>query len=1280
MSTIARHLAPPDNDDDFDSLCCDLFGAHWGATNIQRYGRNGYEQHGVDFSGYDKQGRLHGGQSKLRNRGKLTASEVREEVRKARSFVPPLDDYIIATTAPNDPALQTLAHEITAQHRQEGLFPCTIYSWDELSALLNRSYTAIRDGVFGGINGADMASVHGRFDALSGQIEGLQQAQAGERADALNHEITEAAQHTEQCQPDVALAMLERLRDREWGQLSDRGKWRLLVNMGQAHATRQEFRRAAALFLEAYQFQEGDPDALALKAIASLYHGDRAGAYAVAESLRRDYPTNTRCIVAWITSAPDTMAVREMERILSPDLLANGDVAAALAQRALNEGDWARAETYASVASEAAPGSIHPNLYLTLAIFQQEIERRRGDSTEGPSARAIVRVRRAITIMSQVLDRFGRHGSVAEVAKVFLNRAVAHRFLGDEIAVEHDLHAAYMHDATLSEAVKQYVLLLRDRGQSDAGIAILTQRIASDEDHELTLLLASLLFRRRQAGDLDSAVALLRDGLPSIAADEAGRRADWVALLVHACCAVGRHAEADRTLRDLPAGVLVPEMRLALAGEIQRQVGDIAAATASLEQAIAIQSPEARPDDRRRVAHLAQSLNRPAEALAQWRLIVTPDTVNNDTYEMLDCATRCQDDGFIITFCRELREHGITDPRCFELELDRLERYNASDEAIRLMETYLRVHADTAFAVPVRVRLALALLRAGEADRAAALVVDMPPVTDVDVHLGRAVVEVLRCGPTPADAVAYAYELWRRFSGHPVALEAVLVAPNVFGGAHPQLASSESVVPGMAVRYTEDDTGNERWWIIEDSPDPQRERDELAPGDPLARALLGKKVGDQIPRPGTAYVPRTVTLREILPKYVRRWRYCVERAEEVPPGGFNVQVIPLSTSPDGTPDLGVFQTLLARRAGSLQEVRGLFRTQPMPLHIFAELLGKPLLEIVHYVATSPDLALNCSQGTPEELASGLTTIGAARTLVLDATALGTLLWLDDEGLLQELATECVISDGTLRELRQFIEMFASSANVVGHLAMAATGPVLSPPTTDEREAVAERLRRALRVVETACTTRDGTALADIPAEERGLLVECFGQASAEAIALARMPGHVLWADDRLIALRAHQAFGLETVATPALLTWLAKSGRIAAERFSRARLRLLIGGYTGVLLSPLDFTLALIDANGDVNRAPFASALDTLASPALPQEGVFVIAAQLLTLVWRHARLAAQAEPITTRLRERLRARDDGEDIIAALNRQAGNLVGDRSDAVERIRALLEPQTGERGR
>ncbi len=50
MPTLSRtHLPPPQNWQDFEELCCDLWGRIWGDGDAQRNGRQGQAQHGVGY-------------------------------------------------------------------------------------------------------------------------------------------------------------------------------------------------------------------------------------------------------------------------------------------------------------------------------------------------------------------------------------------------------------------------------------------------------------------------------------------------------------------------------------------------------------------------------------------------------------------------------------------------------------------------------------------------------------------------------------------------------------------------------------------------------------------------------------------------------------------------------------------------------------------------------------------------------------------------------------------------------------------------------------------------------------------------------------------------------------------------------------------------------------------------------------------------------------------------------------------------------------------------------
>ncbi len=122
---------PPDDPSAFESLCLDLYKEIWGDSGAQKNGRSGQGQSGVDVFGKGRDGQPVGVQCKQKSgmlRTKLTAAELKEEVKKASDFRPPLRLFIVATTGPRDKAIQARAREL-----EEGTtFKIQVWSWPDL--------------------------------------------------------------------------------------------------------------------------------------------------------------------------------------------------------------------------------------------------------------------------------------------------------------------------------------------------------------------------------------------------------------------------------------------------------------------------------------------------------------------------------------------------------------------------------------------------------------------------------------------------------------------------------------------------------------------------------------------------------------------------------------------------------------------------------------------------------------------------------------------------------------------------------------------------------------------------------------------------------------------------------------------------------------------------------------------------------------------------------------------------------------------------------------------
>jgi uncharacterized protein YjbI with pentapeptide repeats len=147
MDFIDQQIPPPKYWQQFEDLCLSLFRRVWHHPTAQKNGRAGQTQHGTDIWG-EEDGLVVGIQCKGKdvNLGAaLTEAELREEVEKAKKFVPPLARWYLATTAAKDAAIEEAARRITVEHRGAGLFSVQVLGWEDLQSLLFRHAEVIEE-------------------------------------------------------------------------------------------------------------------------------------------------------------------------------------------------------------------------------------------------------------------------------------------------------------------------------------------------------------------------------------------------------------------------------------------------------------------------------------------------------------------------------------------------------------------------------------------------------------------------------------------------------------------------------------------------------------------------------------------------------------------------------------------------------------------------------------------------------------------------------------------------------------------------------------------------------------------------------------------------------------------------------------------------------------------------------------------------------------------------------------------------------------------------------
>jgi hypothetical protein len=132
MPTLSNiNLPTPKSWEEFEEISLDALRIKWDSPNLQRHGRQGQQQAGVDIYGDDYLSQIAGVQCKKYDTD-LTLKIIEDEVKNAESFDPPLDVFYIATTFPTDATLQKQIRLISKKRRGAGKFPVGIFFWNDI--------------------------------------------------------------------------------------------------------------------------------------------------------------------------------------------------------------------------------------------------------------------------------------------------------------------------------------------------------------------------------------------------------------------------------------------------------------------------------------------------------------------------------------------------------------------------------------------------------------------------------------------------------------------------------------------------------------------------------------------------------------------------------------------------------------------------------------------------------------------------------------------------------------------------------------------------------------------------------------------------------------------------------------------------------------------------------------------------------------------------------------------------------------------------------------------
>ncbi|MDR3490331.1 MAG: hypothetical protein P4M05_36350 [Bradyrhizobium sp.] len=1022
---LSRNLPAPKNWQDFERLTFDLFRRIWNSDDIELNGRSGQSQSGVDVYGTDNSNGLSGQrfigiQCKGRDSdyGKnVTEKELRDEVKKALSFQPPLDVFILATTSANDASILGTARAITEEHRAIGKFNVQVKGWDTLRQLIT-DYPQLLIKYFSDYAPID---VIGHIDQIRvdqnlgfGQsIQILQQQtrlltdlrDASGGVDALALAVMEIANQITDGSPRLALKTLERLRLEHEASASKLAKFRILANIGNAHMALGAETDAVVAFEAAYAAYPDYANARATLALAKILQGNRSEGLALAREVFTDDPTSRRAAGIIIETMPPGAPMHDIEASLSPDVLGHFEINLALSIRAHQGSDSTNALHYAEQALRLQPDNWRTLSAVAEALLSPFASHNLVSITGLLDERLETALDRSIDLNRQAWK------ILADQESSFLGRHVPANLVGQLLLVGEEAEASEILDQAIARHPDYAPLLQRcahraaGKAEWEAARADIAKIPAGQRMFEDAMLMMQTALQLEDGPSAQGAIPELN------ALAELPEQTEFAAALC-AQAEILNGADPESTIEgvllNLPHSLIVRSVILEFVNDndrlchrILQEISTLSAAeTLTVRQRILAAEAFMDAGDYSKAADLYQPLHQRRDSTALYRRLQALHWSDRrrearQLYESLPANVRHK-------------------PRYLRLGIAIYEKVGLLKPAVRLVEESLSDGdrlGDRLLWLQLLVRLEdqryVDWLRDVRADidglpRELAMlsqfvdrfVADTPKALELGYR-------ALRAGYGDAQVhLSYAVSLFLQGAGR----RGLIAAP-------------QRVEAGAGVILREETTGEILSYVIEPRANPATERGELGPEHSVSSSLIGLNVDDTITIGSMEITQSDYRIIEIQNGYVFAFQRTLRDFNRLFPGHPALGKFTIDDTKEPTERFEPIFAHARRRAEQTRNLEEMYDNGVMPLFLLARFSGVNVLDIWEWFSRRPDKYLKVALGIEQEFDLGRKAATAGIILV-DPLTIYSWAQLGLENIVIKLHDRLAVVQSSIDLLRQ----------------------------------------------------------------------------------------------------------------------------------------------------------------------------------------------------------------------------------------------------------------------
>lgn len=1147
MPTLPEiQLNPPDSWNEFEELCFQLFKREWNDFKIRRNGKQGQGQNGVDIYG-NCDNKFTGLQCKGKQvypQIELKRKEILDEVKLAIKFKPPLNDYIILTTAPRNAKIQEFIRLESLKNTKKRLFSIDVFFWEDIKERLI-TYIDLVKQFYPFLVSQDTELIKGisektlqiddKTNIILEKIENIPfsfQKNTYLEITDLKDDIDYAKQLLETHKPETAFDYLIKVKENKWPILSSLAKFRILTNLGSSKFQMNLFKEASEYFIEAYDFNKNDEKALSNLALAYSIKKERAEVISTINKVLEINKFNINAHCLYIHD--EELNVEDIIRKLPSEIINKSEILYSIALKFFNSGKYIKAIEYFKSALENDEEN-NPNIRADYASCKLEIiNSPEIVKNEINVEESLVEI---INLLDSALETFWETEEIKYKYQWILNRGLAKKLKGNITDAIDDVKLCLKYNEN-DRIAKRDLSLLYFEQDKEKGIEYLKGLVDDLDIPEDRLLLSDFY---RLSGRFEDSEKHLKVLIEQNIDNKLKSNAYRILEIIYEEQGLDDKANEINgfRLRLDPKDILA---RVDSAIKSKKR-NNISLSNIKLIEAIGYIDNDTRYYERQVLSNALYNNKLYNEAIKVYEHFVNKKEDSTNSRKLLNCYYITKKWDKALDMCKAIRMINEKDIYLLNIETYIYEQLGDNKTAKELFESYLKKYDEP----EAKLNLSLLYLRMGNKD-------DLDSLLNTEIEYSKFTLEQrIQLAQTYSlidkrdiffDIL---YNTLKMFYNNSEAHSAYVWLILQRGDKDLDLLKIDTVENNTVV-YLEN-KGESEYYILEDNESADLSKKEINSKNQIYNKLINKKINEEVILIENEYSKEIWTIKEIKSKYIYALHESMKIFNRQFPENKSLQKIVIQNN-DIKDTLKILTKDSEKGAKTAKEIVDIYKNGKITIGMVSKYFNKNIIELWSSFVQDSSIGILNNFGNKDEISKTNEIFSLDRKIVIDQITLNTLVNIKiDSGILGK-TKKYYVSQSLLDEINEY-KSEVESFNGLKSFKVYKNGDNYLREDKNEEIIKSQKkyLDTLLNIIQKYCQIIPLDAKIISEVGEYDKMKKLIGVSSINSVFLAKQLNALLYSDDLMLRNFAKTEFNVDGIWTQYYLQKLMFDNVLQTEEY-----------------------------------------------------------------------------------------------------------------------------------